>query len=150
MQLIQGQHVMKNIIDTAADAGKFTTLLAALRTADLTDTLKGKGPFTVFAPSDEAFKKLKTPDLDALLKDKAKLKSLLTYHVVSGSVAAKDIKAGDLKTLEGRPIAATLSGGSVTVNGAKVTKADIAASNGMIHIIDKVIMPKGMDLPKAA
>jgi len=141
---------MKNIIDAAADAGKFTTLLTALRAADLTDTLKGAGPFTVFAPTDEAFKQLKPADLEALLKDKAKLKSLLTYHVVSGSVAAKDVKAGELKTLEGRSIAAIVNGSSITVNGAKVVQADIAVSNGMIHAIDKVILPTGMDVAKAA
>jgi len=141
---------MKDIIETAKAAGKFSTLLSALSAADLNDTLKGKGPFTVFAPNDEAFKKIKQPDLDALLKDKAKLKSILTYHVVSGSVHAKNVKSGDVKTLEGRPLKAAVQGNDVTVNGAKVVQTDIAANNGIIHVIDTVIMPKDVSLAKAA
>jgi uncharacterized surface protein with fasciclin (FAS1) repeats len=141
---------MKDIIETAKAAGNFTTLLAAIKAADLGETLQGSGPFTVFAPNDEAFKKLKKEDLDGLLKDKAKLKSILTYHVVSGSLGSKNIKSGDLKTVEGTPIAAEAKGNYVSVNGAKVLKADIAASNGVIHVIDAVIMPKGMAFAKAA
>jgi uncharacterized surface protein with fasciclin (FAS1) repeats len=110
----------------------------------------GKGPFTVFAPNDEAFKKLKQPDLDALLKDKAKLKSILTYHVVSGSIHAKDVKSGEVTTLEGRSLQAAIQGNSVTVNGAKIVQTDIAATNGVIHVIDTVVMPKDMSLSKAA
>ncbi len=141
---------MKNIIETALEAGHFSTLLKALKAANLKDTLRGAGPFTVFAPNDAAFKKLPQKDLEALLKDVVKLKSILTYHVVDGSIAAKDIKAGELKTLESRSLAAAIVGNSVTVNGAKVVKADIATSNGVIHEIDTVVMPKGVELPKAA
>lgn len=141
---------MQDIIETAKQAGKFNTLLAALKAADLKETLKGKGPFTVFAPSDEAFKKLKQQDLDDLLKDKAKLKAILTYHVIAGQKNAKDIRNGEVKTLEGKSLQAEVSGDSVTVNGARVVQADIAASNGIIHVIDTVVMPKGMHLAKAA
>lgn len=141
---------MKTIIETAADAGTFTTLLSALESASLTETLCGPGPYTVFAPSDAAFKKLPSGALEALLKNTNQLKSVLTYHVVSGKMAAKDLKSGDVKTLEGTPLAAAVNGSVVMVNGAKVEKADIAASNGIIHAIDTVLMPKGIELPAAA
>ena len=141
---------MKTIVETAAEAGKFTTLLAAVNASGLKDTLSGKGPFTVFAPTDEAFKKVKQSELDALLKDTGKLKSILRYHVVPGKVAAKDIKAGDIRTVEGSPLNVELKGNEVRVNGAKVEKTDIQASNGTIHIIDTVIMPKGTRLSEAA
>jgi uncharacterized surface protein with fasciclin (FAS1) repeats len=140
---------MKTIIDTATDAGKFTTLLNALKAASLTETLRGAGPYTVFAPTDQAFKNLAPGALNALLKDTKKLKAVLTYHVVPGRVAAKDVKAGDIKTLEGTPLMATLDGAKVTVNDAKVVQADIAASNGVIHAIDMVIVPKGTMLAAA-
>ena len=139
---------MKTIIDTATDAGKFTTLLNALKAAALTETLRGPGPYTVFAPTDEAFKQLAPGALNALLKDTKKLKAILTYHIVSGTVAANDVKAGDIKTLEGTPLLAARDGDKVTVNGAKVVQADIAASNGVIHAIDAVIMPKGGCWPR--
>jgi uncharacterized surface protein with fasciclin (FAS1) repeats len=141
---------MKTIIDTATDAGKFTTLLNALKAAALTETLRGAGPYTVFAPTDEAFKHLAPGALNALLKDTRKLKAVLTYHVVAGTVAAKDLKAGDIKTLEGTPLMTTWDGTKVTVNDAKIVQADIAASNGVIHAIDMVIMPKGTTLVAAA
>lgn len=141
---------MKTIIDTAADAGKFATLLNALKAAALTETLRGTGPYTVFAPTDEAFKRLPTGTLNALLKDTSKLKTILTYHVVAGTVAGKDVKAGEIKTLEGTPLIAAWEGNKVTVNGAKVVQADIEASNGVIHAIDAVIMPKGVLLAAAA
>jgi uncharacterized surface protein with fasciclin (FAS1) repeats len=141
---------MKNLIDTAADAGNFSTLLSALSAAALTDTLRGTGPFTVFAPTDEAFKKLPAGTLDSLLKDIPKLKSILTYHVAAGSIAAKDVKSGDLKTLEGTALVAGVHGANVTVNGAKVVRADIAASNGVIHSIDTVLMPKTQKLAAVA
>jgi uncharacterized surface protein with fasciclin (FAS1) repeats len=141
---------MKTIIETAVDAGKFTTLLSALEAAALTETLRGAGPYTVFAPTDEAFKKLQPGALDALLKNAGQLKSILTYHVVAGRIPAKDIKAGDVKTLEGAPLVAAMQGSEVTVNGAKVVQRDIAASNGIIHVIDTVIMPKGTKLAAAA
>jgi uncharacterized surface protein with fasciclin (FAS1) repeats len=130
-----------DIVDTAVAAGSFKTLAAALQAAGLVDTLKGKGPFTVFAPTDEAFAKIPKADLDALLKDKAKLTAVLTYHVVSGKVMAKDVKAGKVKTVQGSELTLGTAGG-VTVNGAKVVKADIAADNGVIHVIDSVVLPK--------
>ena len=131
----------KDIVDTAVAAGSFKTLATALGAAGLIDTLKGKGPFTVFAPTDEAFAKIPKADLDALLKDKAKLTSVLTYHVVAGKVMAADVKAGKVKTVQGSEITVSTSMG-VTVDNAKVTKTDIIADNGVIHVIDTVIMPK--------
>jgi uncharacterized surface protein with fasciclin (FAS1) repeats len=131
----------KDLVDTAVAAGSFKTLAAALTAADLIPTLKGKGPFTVFAPTDEAFAKIPKADLDALLKDKAKLTAVLTYHVVAGKVMAKDVKAGGVKTVQGGEITLATTGG-VTVNNAKVIKADVTASNGVIHVIDTVLMPK--------
>jgi len=130
----------KDIVDTAVGAGNFKTLVTAVQAAGLVDTLKGKGPFTVFAPTDEAFAKIPKADLDALLKDKAKLTAILTYHVVPAQVMAKDVKAGDVATVNGKTIKVGTQGG-VTVNNAKVIKADVAASNGVIHAIDTVIMP---------
>ncbi len=131
----------KDIVDTAVAAGSFKTLATALQAAGLVDTLKGKGPFTVFAPTDEAFAKIPKADLDALLKDKAKLTAVLTYHVVPGKVMAKDVKAGMVKTVQGSSLTIGTMGG-VTVDSAKVVKTDIAADNGVIHVIDSVLMPK--------
>ena len=141
---------MKTIIDTATDAGKFTTLLNALKAAGFTQTLRGTDPYTVFAPTDEAFKRLAPGALNALLKDTKKLKAVLSYHIVAGTVTASDVKAGDIKTVEGTPLLAALVDGKVTVNGAKIVQADIDASNGVIHAIDAVIMPKGVMLASAA
>jgi len=131
----------KDIVDTAVGAGNFKTLAAALTAAGLVDTLKGKGPFTVFAPTDEAFAKIPKAQLDALLADKAKLTAVLTYHVVPGKVMAKDVKAGKVKTVQGSELTLATMGG-VTVDGAKVTAADIVADNGVIHVIDSVVLPK--------
>ena len=131
----------KDIVDTAVAAGSFKTLAAALQAAGLVDTLKGKGPFTVFAPTDEAFAKISKADLDALLKDKAKLTAVLTYHVVSGTVMAKDVKAGKVKTVQGSELTVATAGG-VMVDNAKVVKTDIVADNGVIHVIDSVVLPK--------
>jgi uncharacterized surface protein with fasciclin (FAS1) repeats len=131
----------KDIVDTAVAAGQFKTLATALQAAGLVETLKGKGPFTVFAPTDEAFAKIPKADLDALLKDKAKLTAVLTYHVVPGKVMAKDVKAGKVKTVQGSELTVATMGG-VTVDNAKVIKTDIAASNGVIHVIDTVVLPK--------
>ncbi len=131
----------KDIVDTAVGAGTFKTLAAALSAAGLVDTLKGKGPFTVFAPTDEAFAKIPKAQLDALLADKAKLTAVLTYHVVPGKVMAKDVKAGKVKTVQGSDLTLTTAGG-VMVDGAKVTATDIVADNGVIHVIDSVVMPK--------
>lgn len=130
-----------DIVDTAIKAGNFKTLVTALQAAGLVDTLKGAGPFTVFAPTDEAFAKIPKATLDGLLKDKAALSKVLTYHVVSGKVMAKDVKPGMVKTVQGSDVTLATTGG-VTVNGAKVVAADVAASNGVIHAIDTVIMPK--------
>ncbi len=131
----------KDIVDTAVAAGSFKTLVTALQAAGLVDTLKGKGPFTVFAPTDDAFAKIPKADLDALLKDKAKLTAVLTYHVVPGRVLSKDIKPGKVKTVQGSELTIATAGG-VTVDGAKVTSADVMADNGVIHVIDTVLMPK--------
>ena len=131
----------KDIVDTAVAAGNFKTLATALQAAGLVDTLKGKGPFTVFAPTDDAFAKVPKADLDALLKDKAKLTAVLTYHVVPGKVMAKDVKAGKVKTVQGSELTIGTAGG-VTVDSAKVTATDIVADNGVIHVIDSVVMPK--------
>ena len=131
----------KDIVDTAVDAGSFKTLATALGAAGLVETLKGKGPFTVFAPTDEALAKIPKADLEVLLKDKAKLTAVLTYHVVPGKVMAADVKAGKVKTVQGSDITVTTKNG-VMVNKAKVVKTDIVADNGVIHVIDTVIMPK--------
>ncbi|MDO9091331.1 MAG: fasciclin domain-containing protein [Rubrivivax sp.] len=131
----------KDIVETAVAAGNFKTLAVALQAAGLVDTLKGKGPFTVFAPTDAAFAKIPKADLDALLKDKAKLTAVLTYHVVPGAVMAKDVKAGKVKTVQGSELTIGTMGG-VTVDAAKVTATDIVASNGVIHVIDSVVLPK--------
>ncbi|WP_313914076.1 fasciclin domain-containing protein [Tahibacter sp.] len=130
-----------DIVDTAVAAGQFKTLAAALTEAGLIDTLKGPGPFTVFAPTDAAFAKIPKADLDALLKDKAKLTAVLTYHVVPGALMSKDVKAGMVKTVQGSNLNVTTDGG-VMVNNAKVTGTDIVADNGVIHVIDTVVMPK--------
>lgn len=131
-----------DIVNTVIDAGNFKTLVAALKAADLVDTLKGPGPFTVFAPTDEAFAKIPKTKLDALLKDKAQLTKVLTYHVVAGKVMAMDVKPGKVKTLEGESITITDKNGMLKVNNAKILKADVVADNGVIHAIDTVLMPK--------
>lgn len=131
----------KDIVDTAVAAGSFKTLVTAVQAAGLVDTLKGPGPFTVFAPTDEAFAKIPKADLDALLKDKAKLTAVLTYHVVPGKVMAKDLKAGKVKTVQGGELTVSTTGG-VKVDNATVVKTDIAADNGVIHVIDTVVLPR--------
>ncbi len=133
-----------DLVDTAVAAGQFNTLAAALKAAGLVDTLKGKGPFTVFAPTDAAFAALPAGTVEDLLKpaNKAKLVSILTYHVVPGRHPAAQVAGLDkVTTVQGDAIDIRGSGGSVMVDGAKVVKADIAASNGVIHVIDKVLMP---------
>lgn len=132
---------MADIVDTAVAAGSFKTLVAAVTAAGLVDTLKGAGPFTVFAPTDEAFAKLPAGTVDALLKDIPKLKKILTYHVVSGKVMAADAaKLKSAKTVEGSEIKIDASNG-VKINDSTVTTADIAADNGVIHVIDAVLLP---------
>jgi uncharacterized surface protein with fasciclin (FAS1) repeats len=131
----------KDIVDTAIAAGKFNTLATALTEAGLVSTLKGPGPFTVFAPTDEAFAKLPPGTLEALLKDKAKLTEVLTYHVVSGRMTATDVaKLQEATTVQGGQIRIDTTGG-VTVNDARVITTDVMASNGVIHVIDRVILP---------
>jgi uncharacterized surface protein with fasciclin (FAS1) repeats len=131
----------KDIVDTAMAAGNFKTLAAALTAAGLVDTLKGKGPYTVFAPTDAAFAKIPKADLDALLADKAKLQAVLLAHVVPGKVMSKDVAAGKVKTAQGYELTVGTMGG-VTVDAAKVTAVDIVADNGVIHVIDTVVVPK--------
>jgi uncharacterized surface protein with fasciclin (FAS1) repeats len=133
----------KDIVDTAVAAGSFKTLAAALDAAGLADTLKGKGPFTVFAPTDEAFAKLPAGTVEALLNDKDKLTKILLYHVVAGNVMAKDVvKLKSVKTVQGSSVKINVKGGKVMVDNANVVKTDIATSNGVIHVIDSVILPK--------
>jgi len=130
-----------DIVDTAVGAGQFKTLAKALTEAGLVDTLKGKGPFTVFAPTDAAFAKIPASQLNALLADKAALTKVLTYHVVSGTVMAADVKTGAVKTVQGQDLNVVASSTGVVVNNAKVVKTDIVASNGVIHVIDTVVLP---------
>ena len=131
-----------DIVDTAVSAGQFNTLASALKAAGLVDTLKGPGPFTVFAPTDAAFAKIPPAELEALLKDKAKLTSVLTYHVVPGKVMANDVKPGAVKTVQGSAATVRTQGGKVMVDNATIVKTDIGADNGVIHVIDTVIVPK--------
>ena len=134
----------QDIVDTAVGAGQFKTLATALKAADLVATLKGPGPFTVFAPTDEAFAKLPAGTVENLLKpeNKAKLTAILTYHVVPGAVKAEQVtKLDQAKTVNGAVVKVTTKGGTVTINDATVVKADTVASNGIIHVIDKVILP---------
>ena len=136
---------MANIVETATQAGTFKMLTTAVQAAGLVETLSGKGPFTVFAPTDAAFAKLPKGTVEGLLADKAKLTSVLTYHVVSGKVMSKDIKSGPVKTVQGQNANIKVSGfftKSVMIDNARVIKPDIVADNGVIHVIDSVIMPK--------
>ena len=142
MVLTLGVAQAADIVDTAKSAGSFNTLITAVQAAGLVDTLKGSGPFTVFAPTDEAFAQIPKDKLDALLKDKAALTKVLTYHVVPGKVMAADVKAGSVKTVEGSPLSVSTNGGKVNINNAHVVKTDVLADNGVIHVIDKVVMPK--------
>jgi uncharacterized surface protein with fasciclin (FAS1) repeats len=130
-----------DIVDTAVSAGQFNTLVKAVQAAGLVDTLKGKGPFTVFAPTDAAFAKLPAGTLDALLADKQKLAQVLTYHVVPGKVTAADVKPGSVQTVQGQFLSLQADRSGVTVNSAKVVKADVMADNGVIHVIDTVVLP---------
>jgi uncharacterized surface protein with fasciclin (FAS1) repeats len=133
-----------DVVDTAVAAGSFTTLAKALTAADLVSTLKGPGPFTVFAPTDDAFAKLPAGTLESLLKpeNKAQLRRVLTYHVVPGRVMAADVaKVGSATAVSNDALPITVSGGGVTVAGARVVKADITASNGVIHVVDSVLLP---------
>ena len=132
----------KDIVDTAVAAGSFNTLVKAVQAAGLVDTLKGPGPFTVFAPTDEAFAKLPAGALDSLLANPKKLKAVLTYHVVAGKVMAADVKPGKVKTLEGASATIKIVGGKPMIDKAHIVKTDIMCTNGVIHVIDAVIMPR--------
>ncbi len=131
----------KDIVDTASSAGSFNTLVVAIQKAGLVETLKGDGPFTVFAPTDAAFAKIPKAQLEAILADKAMLTKILTYHVVAGKVMAADVKAGPAKSVEGDNITISVGTGGVMVDKAHVVKTDIVASNGVIHVIDSVMIP---------
>jgi uncharacterized surface protein with fasciclin (FAS1) repeats len=135
----------KDIVDVAVENGSFTTLVAAVQAAGLVDTLKGEGPFTVFAPTDEAFAKLPAGTVESLLlpENKDKLVAILTYHVVPGKVMAADVvKVDSAATVQGQSVTVSVEGSTVSIDGAKVVLADVAASNGVIHVIDSVILPK--------
>jgi len=141
-----------DIVDTAVSAGSFNTLVTAVKAAGLVDTLKGAGPFTVFAPTDEAFAKLPAGTLDYLLKNPETLKKILTYHVVSGKVMAADAMKMDgqsASTVEGSPLTIMVHGDTVMVGSANVVKTDVECDNGVIHVIDSVILPPDVKLPKA-
>ena len=132
----------QNIVEVASSNPDFSTLVTAIKTAGLVETLSSEGPFTVFAPTNAAFDKLPAGTLDSLLKDPAKLKAILTYHVVSGNVKAADVvKLSSATTVAGQDVAITVTGDTVKVNNAAVTKTDIEASNGTIHVIDTVLLP---------
>jgi uncharacterized surface protein with fasciclin (FAS1) repeats len=136
----------RNVVDTALAAGNFTTFAAAINVAGLTDALAAKGPFTVFAPTEEAFRKLPAGAYDTLLRDSAKLRAILNYHVIPGYSMARDMKSGEVMTLQGSTLTASVSPQDVRINGARVTQADIVASNGVVHAIDTVILPKNWQL----
>ncbi|REC54479.1 fasciclin domain-containing protein [Rhodosalinus sediminis] len=136
-------HMGKDIVDTAVEAGNFTTLATALEAAGLVETLKGDGPFTVFAPTDDAFAALPEGTVEGLLEDTDTLTSILTYHVVPGAVMSSDLSDGMMaETVQGSEVEISIMDGTVMVDGATVTTADIEASNGVIHVIDSVIMPE--------
>jgi uncharacterized surface protein with fasciclin (FAS1) repeats len=133
----------KDIVDTAVAAGNFTTLAKLLAAADLVTVMKGPGPYTVFAPTDEAFAKVPKDTLDALAKDKARLQAVLKYHVLTSRWTSDDFKlVKSTGTADGRPVTFGSSGGSATVNGARIVKADVGCTNGMIHVVDAVLLPK--------
>ena len=143
--LIAGSQPKMDIVDTAVSAGSFNTLVAAVQAAGLAETLKGEGPFTVFAPTDDAFAKLPAGTLDDLLKpeNKDKLAAILTYHVVSGKVMAKDVMTmKEAKTVNGQSVMVSMEADTVMIDNAKVVNADIECTNGVIHVIDTVILPK--------
>ena len=139
----KAEEKLGSIVEVAQGAGSFTTLVSAIKAAGLADTLSGDGPFTVFAPTDDAFKALPEGTLDNLLKpeNKPKLQSILKYHVISGKVMAEDVESGKVDTLEGSKAEIEVTDEGVTYGGANVTKTDVKASNGVIHVIDKVVMP---------
>jgi uncharacterized surface protein with fasciclin (FAS1) repeats len=140
----------QNVIDTAIGTGHFNTFGAAIKAAGLADTLAAKGPYTVFAPTDDAFKALPPGAYEALLRDSAKLKAVLKYHIVAGYFLAKDVKSGEVMTLQGSTLTASGPSSDMQVNGARVKQVDLAATNGVVHGIDVVILPKNWQLTAAA
>jgi uncharacterized surface protein with fasciclin (FAS1) repeats len=134
--------VADNIVDTANNARTFKVFVTALKKSGLAETLQKDGPYTVFAPSDEAFAKLPSGTLDSLMKDKERLNNVLSYHVIPGKVLVTEIKPGKTNTMQGEPLTLTSDNGKVTVNGANVTQSDLNADNGVIHEIDAVILPQ--------
>ncbi len=132
----------KDLVDTAVGAGQFKTLTAALQAAGLTDTLKSAGPFTVFAPTDAAFAKIPKAELDALMADKEKLAAVLKYHVVPGKLMSKDARAGEMVTAQGQAVTLSMAANGLQVNDSRVVQADVDADNGVIHVVDTVILPK--------
>jgi len=138
------------MLETAKGAGTFTTLLSGLRATGLADALAGRGPFTVFAPTDDAFQKLPAAALAALLRDTARFRAVLNYHVVPGYLMTRDLKSGDIKTLQGSALSAVVTSADVRVNGARVTHADFVATNGVLHALDTLILPKGWQLLSTA
>ena len=141
-----GDEATMDIVDTAVEAGDFTTLASLLEAAGLVDTLKGDGPFTVFAPTDEAFAAVPADTLEALGANQEALQQVLTYHVVAGEVKAADVQPGDVEMLSGDTATITVDGGTVMINDATVTATDVMASNGVIHVIDAVILPPDLEL----
>jgi uncharacterized surface protein with fasciclin (FAS1) repeats len=149
LKSVPATELAQGIVDTAIAAGHFTKFVEGLKAAGLIEALNAKGPFTVFAPTDDAFKRLSVGAYEALLKDKAKLKAVLSYHVVSGTFESKDIRTGEMMTMQGGTFTASASPG-VKVNGSRVTQADVVATNGVIHAIDAVIVPRHLGLLAAA
>jgi uncharacterized surface protein with fasciclin (FAS1) repeats len=137
----------RDIVATAHATDGFTSFAAGIEAAELTDALSGKGPFTVFAPTDEAFRKLPAGAWDRLLRDSAKLRAILNYHIVAGYFMARDMKSGEVMTLQGSTLTAAVSAEEVRVNGARVMHADLATTNGIVHSIDAVILPVNWQLP---
>ncbi len=133
-----------DIVDTAVEAGSFNTLVAAVKAAGLVDALKGDGPFTVFAPTDDAFAKLPAGTVESLLEpeNKDKLAAILTYHVVPGKIMSSDVKPGLVETLQGSKLEVSSESGALLVDGAKIVATDVTATNGVIHVIDQVIIPQ--------
>ena len=144
LPMVQAADKPGDIVAVASGAGSFKTLVTAVKAAGLVETLQGKGPFTVFAPTDEAFAKLPAGTVENLLKpeNKEKLAAILTYHVLPGKVMAADVKTMKAKTVNGKELSIRVEGGKVTVDNANVIKTDVAASNGVIHVIDTVVLPK--------
>ncbi len=145
-----GSSPSKNILETAIATGNSASFAACVKAAGLTDALAAKGPFTVFVPTDEAFKKLPAGAYESLLKDSAKLKAVLNYHIVPGYLMSRDIKAGEVMTLQGSTLTAAVMPSEVRINGAHVVQANVAATNGVVHTIDAVILPKNWQLLAAA